>query len=175
FDMEKIHKKTLILALCIFALFFACFWVNEAQGASVSLYLSPSSGTYTVGSTFPVAVKVNSGGYAINAAEGVLVFNTKELEVVSVSKSSSIFSLWTTEPTFSNSTGNITFGGGTPDKFTGTSGTIITITFKAKANASAKVTFSSGSVLAADGKGTNVLDNMVSGTYVIQKKVITEP
>jgi len=172
--MEKIHKKTLVLALCIFVLFFACFWVNEAQGASVSLYLSPPSGTYAIGSTFSVMVKVNSGGEAINAAEGTLIFNPDRLQIVNLSKSGSIFTLWTAEPTFSNSIGNITFGGGRPSKFSGSSGTIITITFKAIANASARITFSSGSVLAADGKGTNVLAYMVSGTYVIKTKVVTE-
>ena len=174
--MEKIHKKTLVLALCIFALFFAWFCVEEARGASVSLYLSPSSGTYTVGSTFPVAVKVNSGGEVVNAAEGTLIFNPDKVQIVNLSKSGSIFTYWVPdEPTFSNSTGKILFGGGTSSKFTGTSGAIITITFKAIANASARVAFSSGSVLAADGKGTNLLANMVSGNYVIQPKIITEP
>lgn len=164
-------KPLLILSILIFFLAIA----YSVQGDGASLYLSPQSGTYNLGSSFSVKVKVNSGGQAINAAEGTLVFNTSELEVVSISKSNSIFALWTTEPTFSNSAGNIVFGGGTSNKFTGTSGTIITITFKARVDASARVTFSSGSVLAADGKGTNVLTNMVSGNYVIQIKVVTEP
>jgi len=139
------------------------------------LYLSPPSGTYTVGSNFSVKVKVNSGGTPINAAEGTLVFNPDELQVVSLSKNGSIFSLWTTEPTFSNSTGNIVFGGGSPSSFTGTSGTIITITFKAKVSASAQVGFSSGSVLAADGKGTNVLATMNGGVYTLKPTIITPP
>jgi len=155
--------------------FFSVNLVMPAFAGSASLYLSPPSGTYTVGSTFSIKVKVNSGGEAINAAEGTLIFNPNELRVNSLSKSGSIFTLWTTEPTFSNSSGNIVFGGGTPSSFTGTSGTIITISFKGKASASAQVKFSSGSVLAADGKGTNILDNMNGGVYTLKPGVITPP
>jgi len=173
--MEKIHKKTLILGLSIFVFFFAWFCVKEVQGASVSLYLSPPSGTYAVESTFSIKVKVDSGGATVNAAEGTVIFNPAELQVVSLSKSGSIFTLWTTEPTFSNSLGNISFGGGTPSSFTGSSGTILTIKFKAKASASAQVSFSSGSVLAADGKGTNVLASMNGGVYTLKSEIVTPP
>jgi len=173
--MERIHKKTLILGLSIFVFFFAWFCVKEAQAASTSLYLSPPSETYLVGSTFSIKVKVDSGGTAVNAAEGALIFNSAELQVVSLSKSGSIFTLWTTEPTFSNSAGNIFFGGGTSSNFTGNNGTIVSITFKAKAIANSQVSFSSGSVLAADGKGTNVLASMNGGVYTLKSEIVTPP
>lgn len=159
--------------LCCMLVVFGMLPVMIQAGSSTSLYLSPASGAYTVDSVFSIKVKVNSGGTAVNAAEGVLIFNPNELQVVSLSKNGSIFSLWTTGPSFSNSTGNIIFGGGTPSNFTGTSGTIITVTFRAKASASAKVTFSSGSVLAADGKGTNILVSMNNGVYAIKSTIVT--
>lgn len=149
--------------------------VETARASSASLFLAPPSGTYTAGSTFPVAVKVNSGGGIINAAEASLIFNPSELKVINVSQTGSIFTLWTTEPTFSNVNGNISFGGGTPTNFTGTSGTIITINFQAKAITSAQISFSSGAILAADGQGTNVLANMVGGTYNLKSGIITPP
>lgn len=158
-----------IFSLLVFGL------VNEVNAASSSLYLSPPSGTYEVGSIFSVKVKVDSGGESINAAEGTLIFNPVELNITKISTSNSIFSLWTTNPTFSNSTGNIVFGGGTSSNFTGTSGTVVTITFKAKASASAQVSFSSGWILAADGKGTNILGNMNGGVYTLKSKIITPP
>ncbi len=163
----KISFKFLIVVLGF--LFCAS---NSANGAGASLYLSPDSGTYQIGNTFSVAVKVNSGGTAANAAEGTLNFNNNELEVVRISKTGSIFSLWTNEPTFSNSVGNVVFGGGSPTAFNGTSGTIITITFRAKIAASTNVTFSSGSILAADGRGTNILTSMSSGIYKLQPEII---
>lgn len=156
--MEKVQKQIIFLAAVFF--FLAA---SSAQAAS--LYFSPSSGSYVVGSAFSVALKANSGGEAINAAEGTLIFNPAELAVVSISKNSSIFNLWTTEPTFSNSDGNVVFGGGTPKNFTGTAGTIITVTFKAKTSALAQMNFSSGSILAADGKGTNVLASLGSAQF----------
>ena len=159
--------------LCCMLVVFGMLPVMIQAGSSVSLYLSPASGAYTVDSVFSIKVKINSGGTAVNAAEGVLIFNPNELQVVSLSKNGSIFNLWTTGPSFSNSTGNIIFGGGTPSNFTGTSGIIITITFRAKASASAKVTFSSGSVLAADGKGTNILGSMNNGVYAIKSTIVT--
>ena len=36
--------------------------IKEAKAASASLYLAPASGTYVIGSTFSISVKVNSGG-----------------------------------------------------------------------------------------------------------------
>jgi len=169
------NSKTIKLVFISFCLMFISGFPSEAKGMGASLYLSPPSGTYTVGSNFSVKVKVNSGGAPINVVEGTLVFNPDEVSVVNISKSDSIFSLWTTEPTFSNSAGNIVFGGGTPSSFSGNSGTIITVTFKAKVSSLARVSFSSGSVLAADGKGTNILSNMNGGIYTLKPKAIIPP
>ncbi|MCX6759230.1 MAG: cohesin domain-containing protein [Candidatus Nealsonbacteria bacterium] len=171
---RKFDKKIICLILGL-AFLFNFYLPAPVKAAGASLNLSPSTGTYVVGSNFSVKAKVDSGGNVINAAEAVLNFNTSELEVVSVSKTGSIFTLWTTEPAFSNSTGIISFGGGTPQNFSGTAGTIITITFKAKVVGTAKVNFSSGSVLAADFKGTNVLTSLISGSYTITPTIITPP
>ncbi len=172
--MVKANKK-IWFSVSLGLLFSLGLAMSVFAGDSASLYLSPPSGTYAVDTTFSVKIKVNSGGEAINAAEGTLIFNSDELQVVSLSKNGSIFSLWTTAPTFSNSTGEIVLGGGTPSAFTGTSGTIITITFKAKSVGLSNVNFSSGSVLAADGKGTNILGNMQGGVYILKSKIITPP
>ena len=165
--------KRLFPILIILILSFAV--APSAQGASASLYLSPSTGVYTVGNTFSVVVKVSSGGETINAAEATLNFNPSEISIVNISKSGSIFTLWTTEPTFSNSVGTIKFGGGTPKNFTGSARTIITVSFRAKTVGTTNVNFSTGLVLAADFKGTNVLASMGSGSYVIQLKIVPPP
>ena len=144
--------------------------IKPTQAAGASLYLYPNTGTFVVGSTFKVSIKVNSGGQNINAAEGSIHFDTDKLSVVSVSKGGSIFNLWTTEPKASG--GSISFGGGIPQPgYTGSAGHIITITFKAKKVGTAQVSFTSGAVLANDGKGTNILASMGSGSYTISPKV----
>jgi hypothetical protein len=155
--------KKIVLSIALFVtLIIPAFWAEAS-----TLSLSPATGVYTTGSTFTVRVVVNTKGAAINAADGTLSFNPKELQVVSVSRASSIFNLWTTEPTFSNSAGTISFSGGSPTGFTGAAGTVMTATFRTLGAGSPRVTMSSGSVLAADGRGTNVLTNMGSGAYTI--------
>lgn len=154
----------------------SCFLLLiPAAGASgATLYLSPSSGSYTTGNTFLVEIKINSAGQPINAADGTLIFNSNNLEVVSISKGGSIFSLWVQEPSFSNSMNTVSFAGGKPSPgYIGAAGTIISITFRAKAAGTANVTFASGSILADDGRGTNVLTNMGGGTYTISGRTIT--
>ena len=88
--------------------FVLCLLPSEASAASASFYLSPPSNAYVVDSTFSVKVKINTNNKPINAAEGVLIFNPDEVQVSAISKTGSIFNLWTTEPVFSNSAGNIT-------------------------------------------------------------------
>jgi hypothetical protein len=103
---------------------------------------------------------------AMNAASGILLFPNDKLEIVSISKNGSIFNLWVQEPTFSNSAGTLNFEGIVLNPgFIGSDGKIITINFKAKSVGSAKLILSSASVLANDGKGTNILTNLGSANF----------
>ena len=171
------QRTSTILALTLgFSILLSVFgsFTGQANAASASLYLSPSTGSYTVGNTFLVQVKLNSGGVAVNAADGTLVFDPDKLEVTKITKTNSIFNLWVQEPTFSNSVGTIDFAGGMPSPgFTGSAGTIVNITFRAKVSGNANLTFAVGSVLADDGKGTNILTNMGSGSYSLSARIIT--
>ncbi len=164
--------RRVISILLILILFFS--FSPYTRAANGSFYLSPSSASYTVGNTFSIAVRVNTGGISINAAQGTLVFSPDKLLVVGISKTGSIFSLWTSEPTYSNSSGTISFGGGVPNPgFTGASGKIITITFRARVSGTGSVNWSSGAVLANDGKGTNILATMGGGTYTLGATIIS--
>lgn len=149
---------------------------EPACATGATLYLSPASGNYAAGSNFSVAVKVNTGGAPINAAEGVLLFDPDYLEVKSIKKGGT-FTLWTTEPNVALSAGRISFGGGVPNPgYTGSAGTIIAVTFKARAAGSTQITFASGAVLANDGIGTNILSGKTGGTYtLITEKPAPEP
>lgn len=156
----------MVRALGCLLLLVGMFVLPQLADAA-SLSASPGTGVYTTGSTFSVRLMLNTQGQAINAAEGSLKFNPNELSVVSLNQAGSIFNLWTVEPTFSNSAGTITFGGGSPSGYSGSNGTILTINFRAKGSGPVKVSFGSGSVLAADGLGTNILDSMNGGSYTI--------
>jgi len=160
------------LSFCIFI--FAFFIYGKINAAS--LYFSPSTGSYNIGQTFSVSVYVSSTDQAMNAASGIISFPSDKLTVESLSKSGSIFTLWVQEPTFSNSAGTVNFEGIVLNPgFIGSAGKIITINFKTKAVGNILLTFSSGSVLANDGKGTNILARMGSGSYTVQTEIITPP
>ncbi len=150
-------KDTKLLVVIGLILVFISILPAVVQAAEASLFFSPSDGIYHIGSTFLVKVKVNSDGTPINAAQSKVLFPQEILEVKSISKAGSIFTLWPEEPVFSNSEGEVSFKGGIPAPgFTGTDN-ILTINFQAKKTGQAKVSFSEAKVLAADGRGTNIL------------------
>jgi hypothetical protein len=161
-----------------YVFFFITFFALPFFAFAADLNISPTTATHAVDEEFNVQVVVDPGGENVNASDGEVSFDSSVLSVSKVSKDGSVFSLWTADPTFSNSAGTIGFSGGTPSAFSKT-GTVVTITFKGKKKGSAKVSVSKGSVLAADGKGTNVFKNGGSATFEISDapapKEDTEP
>jgi len=159
--MEKVKTKVSSpikfgMGLLLFLLAFT-FRVHAANGASLSF--SPSSGSFDVGSTFSVKVLVSSSDQSMNAVSGVVSFPSDKLSVTSVSKTNSIISLWVQDPSFSNIQGTVNFQGIVLNPgFTGSNGQVVTITFRTTAPGISLLSFLSGSVLANDGSGTNILD-----------------
>jgi len=160
--------------LIIFAILFP-----SIASAGATLFVSPDNGTYSIGDLFSVLVNVNTGGQPINAVSGQINFDNSRLQISSLGFAKSILTIWTEEPSFSNEGGVVRFSGGVPNPgYTGASGSILRITFQPKAKGQASVIFISGSVLANDGKGTNILDNLKGGIYsvvaVAEKPIKTE-
>ncbi|MDD5749954.1 MAG: hypothetical protein PHO91_04255 [Patescibacteria group bacterium] len=166
----KIKTKSLIYLLVPLFLSVAFLFLPIAQAAT--LYTTPTSGSYNIGQNFSVVIYVSSPDKAINAVSGALRFPSDKLEVVSLSKNNSAVSLWVQEPSFSNSQGTINFEGIVLNPgYTGSAGRVLTVSFRTKANGSAPLTFSSGSVLANDGQGTNVLTGLGSASFAIEVPV----
>ncbi len=163
--MEKTKKVKLFLL--IFGVWLINFAIaNSAQAAT--LYFSPSSGQYPPGSSFSISVYVNSPNQSMNAASGTVSFSPEALEVSSVSKSGSIFSLWVQEPTVSNKAGTVNFEGIVLNPgFTGSQGKVLTINFKTRVSGNYAINFSSASVLANDGQGTNIIDSLGTASFTI--------
>lgn len=171
--MEKM-KRIKFLASFLFAVVF--FTALPAAAQAANLYFSPSAGSYSVGSSITINIYVSSADQAMNAASGVLSFPSDKLEVTSLSKIGSIFTLWVQEPSFSNAAGTVNFEGIVLNPgFTGSNGKAIAITFRTKAAGNAPLTFTSGSVLANDGKGTNILASMGSAQFSLGGAVPTTP
>jgi hypothetical protein len=160
-----LSKKFQSLLFVLFCLGLAVCFPITIHAASLSV--APGTGVYKTGQSFTVNVVVNTAGVPVNAADGSLTFDPHELTVVGVNRASSIFNLWTAEPTFSNTAGTISFSGGVPTGYTGTAGVVMSVTVRAVTSGTAHLSISSASVLAADGRGTNVLTSMNGGTFTL--------
>lgn len=146
--------------------------------SAASLAVTPAAGTHVVGSTFTTTVFAASDAPALNAVSGDISFPANLLEVVSLSKNQSIVSHWVKEPVFSNTAGTIQFEGVVLNPgYTGTAGRVLTVTFRVKNTGSADVAFITGSILANDGEGTEILKNRSTATYVLRpaETVIPKP
>lgn len=127
-----------------------------AQAATLSAV--PGATSVTVGDIVTVRIVVDADDTAINQSNATLRFPSSILEVISVSKASSIFTLWVEEPAFSNAGGTVTFDGGLPTPgYSGSYGTILSVTFRAKQTGTASISFGEAAVRANDGFGTDVL------------------
>jgi len=159
--------KKVFFILIILIISFGVTSVVKAEGAS--LYLSPQTGTFFVGSTFDISIFVNTGGNNVNAVKVDLKFDQRKLQIASPTAGRSFISVWISQPTFSNIEGTAVFRGGVPSPGINTSsGLVSTITFRAIQPGEAVVSVSDSSlVLLDDGKGTNVLSSVGRGVYTI--------
>ena len=88
---------------------FITFFAFSEQADAAALRMKPSQAEVTVGNIVRIQVAVDTQGKVINNTESVVQFPTDLLEVVSLDSASSIFSLWVENPSFSNTTGQVTF------------------------------------------------------------------
>ena len=163
FYWKKSTLFWLIIALLIVAPIFA---LPKKAFAAASFYLSPSSGEVTLGDTVSASVMIDTGGAAINAAEGTVSFASDVLEYQSVSTSGSIFTFWTSGPT--GGANSVSFGGGLANPgYNGGGGKVLTIVWKAKAPGAATISISGSKILANDGAGTNIYGSSSGGTFTV--------
>ncbi|MEK7606366.1 MAG: cohesin domain-containing protein [Patescibacteria group bacterium] len=126
---------------------------------AATLSISPEQGTYVVGALIPVDVIVTSETRSVNAVSGTFSFSNKILEPVSIDTDTSIVDLWVSKPAVALNAKTIFFEGLMFNPgFQGT-GKVATIYFRVLAEGNADIEFSSGLILANDGKGTNILDS----------------
>lgn len=150
-------------------LLFLTLLPTSVHAAGASLYLSPASGTFLVGSTFNVSIFVNTGDNHINTMSIDLKFDPNKLQVASPTAGKSFISIWAAPPSFSNTEGLISFKGGIPSPGINTSsGLISTVTFRAAApgRTAIKILESSEAYL-NDGAGSIVPVSTSQGIYEI--------
>ncbi len=167
--MTQLFKQKVLSSLFVgMVLMGGVLFLHPAKADAATYYFSPATGSYTIGSTVTASIVIDSKGQAINSGEATIAFPSDKLQFQSVSKTGSIFTLWTTEPT--GAVSSVTLGGGLSNPgYTGSGGKVVTITWKALATGTATVSVTGGKILANDGAGTNVLTGSSAATYTIAK------
>jgi hypothetical protein len=159
-------RHTFSLLLAFFALI-----PGVVQAADGSLLLLPESGTYPIGQTFQVSVYADPDDVTGKAAEADIRFDRTLLEVAAISTANSALTLWSVEPTYSNEEGLVRFAGWSNNPFVGRN-LLLTITFRPKASGTHTVRIESGALLQSDGRATNILTQLGSGTYITEPESI---
>lgn len=128
-----------------------------ARSGSASFYFADlKTNQYFIGQTFTVELRAKTGREAINATGATIKFPPQYLEVVKMSTDQSYCTFYT-DNSFDNTTGEIDISCGTPNPgFLGDT-PIVTTTFRAKNSGIIDLeVLKNASILANDGKGTNI-------------------
>lgn len=136
---------------------FLCVGIaHTAHAATLNFSTKQSVG---VGSAISVPITLSTAaGESANAVSARVQYPPELLKLVSVSKAGSIVSIWPGEPTYSTASATVEFEGIILNPgWSGSNGIILTLTFEALRAGTAEVSFAGASVLANDGKGTNIL------------------
>ncbi len=116
----KLEKyKKIILFLFSFLLFFS---IKQVKGAI--LYIEPRTATYSPGSVFMAAVKIDTEGECLNVIEADIGFDNNKLQLVDFSIGDSFLAYWVKLPQKEdleriNKEGSINFAGGIPGGYCG--------------------------------------------------------
>ena len=176
YNFFKKHHLHFFAGVAIIVLFILIWsWIkNSSSTNEVSLFFSPSKSIVTVGDTITISLSLSAPGQSINAAEGEVVFLSDKIEIVEIDKADSIFTIWAEEPNILKATTTattISFAGVlTRPGFTGMNGHIFKITFRAVQPGQVVFNLAKARVLANDGLGTNVLNDLRPAHFIIEEK-----
>ena len=151
--MKKIYK--------ILILVFVFFWASKFAGAQ-SLNLSAPKTSYNAGDSFLVSLSINTSNKPINTVSGSVRAPTDKFQISDVRYGNSIITLWVERPGVNSSAGTISFAGGVPGGYNGSSGPILSFVVKAKTAGPGSISLDNFSVLLNDGLGTT-LTNLTLG------------
>lgn len=175
FDAGNGHNRMMsprrILAL---AGILTGFWFfSMPNGAfAATLGISPAGRTINNGDTATYSVVVSSADQAVNAVSGRVQVPSDIVDLVGVSTSGSIISLWVNNPAINGNV--VSFEGVVLNPgYKGGGGTIVTFTVRAKREGTGTILFRSGAVLANDGLGTNVLSGLGQAGVIVRES--TQP
>ncbi len=138
-------------------------------------FVIPTKGQYRLDEIFPVKIELIGIKKSINAVQADLGFDSKIIEAVEVSTEDSFANIFI-QKEINNEVGHVRLTGGLPNPgFFADHGLFGTVFFKGKSPGVVKIEFlPSSMVLANDGRGTNVLKDLASVSYLILPEKISE-
>lgn len=138
-------------------------------------FVIPPKGQYRLGEMFPLKIEIAGIKVPVNAVQADLGFNPERLEIIDISTQDSFASIFVQEE-INNEVGFGRLTGGLPNPgFFSDRGIFGTVFFKGKNAGVTRIEFLPSSlVLANDGRGTNVLKELVSVSYLILPEKISE-
>lgn len=140
----------------------------STHARAAELLVGPTTGTFTVGSTFDVSLLLDTQGTNINAIELIAQFPSDKLQLVSPSTGNSIIGIWTSQPKFDNQTGTIYIQGVVPNGINVESGLITKLTFRVRSTGPAVIKIlNTSKILAHNGTGEDVLEQTHAGVYTL--------
>jgi hypothetical protein len=138
-------------------------------------FLIPTKGQYRLGEIFPMKIEIAGIKTPINAVQADLGFDSTKLEIEDISTEDSFADIFI-QKELNNEGGYARLTGGLPNPgFFSDKGVFGTAFFKGKTPGVVKIEFlPSSMVLANDGKGTNVLKDLASVSYLILPEKISD-
>ena len=156
-------------------LFAAVVLVLPFFAGAQSLLLKSAKTTYLAGDSFQATLSINTEGKQINTIAGTVKLPISNLQLLDVRYGSSILTLWVERPKINASAGTISFAGGVPGGFSGSSGPILSFSVLAKSAGSAEIKLSDFSILLNDGLGTEIKNIGLGSLKLAIQKAPTTP
>lgn len=170
------HKKKIIVGHGIATVLFLLSTTILMSEDDAVIFFTPSGSTVLpLRETVDVDVQVTTK-IPLNAVGATMIFPMDSLEIVGISKKKSFLDLWTEDIIIRSETGEVVFSGGTLAQggLIG-SGTVLTMTLRAKKAGEATLELRNTQALAGDGKGTAIQHVARSLTFTIPEVAISAP
>lgn len=165
---------TLVSLVLVFAESKILFKMGFPPTPKTVSFIIPSKGQYRLGEIFPMKIDIAGIKTPINAVQADLGFDPGKLEVVEISTQDSFANIFI-QKEINNEVGYARLTGGLPNPgYSSDHGIFGTVYFKGKNPGITKVEFlPSSKVLANDGRGTDVVKELTSASYLILPEKLT--
>lgn len=137
---------------------------GENSVAQGTLYITPSSGSFTTGDTVQFQIRVDSGGTDINVVQANISYTTNILTFQSIDRSSSPF---TTSMEETGGSGSVKLGVGILSGSVSGDQLVANLSFTASGTGTASITFDGDCGIASYPDAIDILDTTTGASYIV--------